>query len=103
MRAHAGENHFGTYDLVYGGDVDRWLKFANSLLLRIAIRISKVDPSTAKTVAEAAVADGVMTTSVAITDPSAQTAGDDAFVQRSVRVARTVMVFNPCQTGTSSE
>jgi hypothetical protein len=85
LRAHAGENHFGTYDLVYGGDVDRWLKFANSLLLRIAIRISKVDPSTAKTVAEAAVADGVMTTSVAITDPSAQTAGDDAFVQRSAK------------------
>ena len=85
LRAHAGENHFGTYDLVYGGDVNRWLKFANSLLLRIAIRISKVDPGTAKTVAEAAVADGVMTTSVPITDPSAQTSGDDAFVQRSAK------------------
>ncbi|HET7119325.1 MAG TPA: SusD/RagB family nutrient-binding outer membrane lipoprotein [Hanamia sp.] len=85
LRAHVGENHFGSYDLVYGGDVDRWLKFANSLLLRIAIRISKVDPATAKTVAEAAVADGVMTTSVPITDPSAQTSGDDAFVQRSAK------------------
>jgi hypothetical protein len=85
LHAHAGENHFGSYDLVYGGDVNRWTKFANSLLLHIAIRISKVDPATAKSVAEAAVADGVMTTSVAITDPSAQTAGDDAFVQRSAK------------------
>ncbi len=85
LHQHAGENHFGSYDLVYGGDVDRWIKFANSLRLRIALRISKVDPATAKTLAEAAVADGVMTTSAAITDPTAQTSGDDAFVQRSAK------------------
>jgi hypothetical protein len=85
LHAHAGENHFGSYDLVYGGDVNRWLKFANSLRLRIAIRISAVDPTTAKTVAEAAVADGVMTASAPITDPTAQTSGDDAFVQRSAK------------------
>lgn len=85
LHAHAGENHFGSYDLVYGGDVNHWIKFANSLRLRIAIRISKVDPATAKTEAEAAVADGVMTTSAPITDPTAQTSGDDAFVQRSAK------------------
>ena len=85
LHVHAGENHFGSYDLVYGGDVNRWIKFANSLRLRIAIRISKVDPATAKTLAEAAVADGVMATSVPITDPTAQTSGDDAFVQRSAK------------------
>ena len=85
LHQHAGENHFGSYDLVYGGDVNRWIKFANSLRLRIALRISKVDPATAKTLAEAAVADGVMTTSAAITDPTAQTSGDDAFVQRSAK------------------
>ena len=85
LHQHAGENHFGSYDLVYGGDVNRWIKFANSLRLRIAMRISKVDPATAKTVAEAAVADGVMTTSAAIADPTAQTSGDDAFVQRSAK------------------
>ncbi len=85
LKNHAGENHYGTYDLIYGGDVNRWLKFANSLRLRLAIRISKVDPARAKTEGEAAVAGGVMTTSVAITDPTAQTAGDDAFVQRSAK------------------
>jgi hypothetical protein len=85
LKNHAGENHYGTYDLIYGGDVNRWLKFANSLRLRLAIRISKVDPARAKTEGEAAVAGGVMTTSVAIADPTAQTAGDDAFVQRSAK------------------
>ena len=89
LHTHANENHFGSYDLVYGGDVNRWIKFANSLLLRIAIRISKVTdlPAgvSAQAIAEAAVADGVMTASAPITDPSAQTSGDDAFVQRSAK------------------
>ncbi len=89
LHKHEGENHYGSYDLVYGGDVNRWIKFANSLRLRIAIRISKVDPATAKSVGEAAVADGggkwIMTTSAPITDPTAQTSGDDAFVQRSAK------------------
>ena len=85
LQNHLGENHYGSYDLVYGGDVNRWLKFANSLRLRLAIRISKVDPTRAQTEGESAVAGGVMTTSVAITDPTAQTSGDDAFVQRSAK------------------
>jgi hypothetical protein len=65
--------------------VDRWIKFANSLRLRLALRISKVDPARAQSEAEAAVAGGVMTTSVAITDPTAMTSGDDALVQRSAK------------------
>lgn len=85
LHQHEGENHFGSYDLIYGGDVNRWIKFANSLRLRIAVRMSKVDPATAKSVAEAAVADGVMMTSAPITDPTAMTSGDDAFVQRSAK------------------
>jgi hypothetical protein len=85
LKTHAGENHYGTYDLIYGGDVDRWIKFANSLRLRLALRISKVDPARAQSEAEAAVAGGVMTTSVAITDPTAMTSGDDALVQRSAK------------------
>lgn len=83
LQTHAHENHYGSYDLIYGGDVDRWIKFGNSLRLRLALRISKVDPARAKTEAEAAVAAGVMTTSAPITDPTAMTSGDDAFVLRS--------------------
>jgi len=43
-------------DLIYGGDVKKWAKFCNSLHLRVAMRISKVDPNLAKTEAEAAIA-----------------------------------------------
>src|SRR5690606_32840228 len=39
----------------------KWLKFCNTLRLRLALRISKADPARAKTEAEAAIADGVMT------------------------------------------
>jgi Susd and RagB outer membrane lipoprotein len=60
--AHAGENAFGPNDQIYGGDVNKWLVFANTLRLRIAMRLSTIDASTAKTQAEKAVAAGVMTT-----------------------------------------
>lgn len=47
------------FDLAYGGDYAKWVKFANSLRLRLAIRISKVDPAKAKTEAEAAVSHSI--------------------------------------------
>lgn len=57
---YTGTNAFGTNDQIYAGNVDKWIVFANTLRLRIALRISKVDPATAKTQAEKAVAAGVM-------------------------------------------
>ncbi|SCY60821.1 RagB/SusD family nutrient uptake outer membrane protein [Flavobacterium anhuiense] len=39
----------------YGGSYSQWVKYANSLRLRLAMRISKVNPSLAKTEAEKAV------------------------------------------------
>ena len=50
-------------DKVYGGNVEKWIKFGNSLRLRLAIRISKADPALAKHEAEASIANevGVMT------------------------------------------
>jgi len=45
---------FASGDVIYGGDCGKWLKFANSIRLRAAIRISKVNPGLAKTEAEAA-------------------------------------------------
>ncbi|MEY3053091.1 MAG: hypothetical protein RLY31_2876 [Bacteroidota bacterium] len=35
---------FGTADLIYQGARDKWEKFANTLLLRMALRVHKVDP-----------------------------------------------------------
>lgn len=51
---------FSASDLVYGGNVQKWLIFANSLRLRLAMRMAYVDPGLAKQQAEKAVADGVM-------------------------------------------
>lgn len=45
---------FTAFDEVYAGDIEKWIKFGNSLRLRLAIRISKVDPSRAKSEAEKA-------------------------------------------------
>lgn len=64
---------YGSYDLIYGGKIDNWIKFANTLRLRLAMRISKVDPTRAKTEAETALAAGVMTASP----------GDDALIKRT--------------------
>ncbi|HEX5153131.1 MAG TPA: SusD/RagB family nutrient-binding outer membrane lipoprotein [Parafilimonas sp.] len=75
LKSHTLETPYGSYDIVYGGDVNKWIKFCNTLRLRLALRISKVDPGRAKTEAEAAVAGGVLTTSP----------DDDALVQRSTK------------------
>jgi len=39
-------------DLVYTGDISKWVKFANTLRLRLAMRISNVNPTLARTQAE---------------------------------------------------
>lgn len=61
LKANLGQPSFGAQDMIYNGDNSKWLKFANTLRLRLALRISKVDPAKAKIEAEAAVAEGVMT------------------------------------------
>ena len=58
---HVGENAFGSNDQIYGGNVDQWLTFANSLQLRLAMRVRYVEPELAQQEAEEAVAAGVMT------------------------------------------
>lgn len=73
LKTKKSEQPYGSYDLIYGGDASKWLKFTNTLRLRLALRISKVDPARAKTEAEAAVADGVF-----LNSPS-----DDALIQKS--------------------
>lgn len=45
---------FSTFDVVYSGNFTQWLRFANSLRLRLAMHISNIDPATAKTEGEKA-------------------------------------------------
>ncbi len=58
--ANAGDG-FANADLFYQGDVDKWKKFGNTLLLRMALRISKVDAAKAGQYATAAISGGLMT------------------------------------------
>lgn len=46
-----------TDDICYRGDARKWLRFANTLRLRLACRISNIDPERAKKEAEDALAD----------------------------------------------
>jgi len=45
-------------DLLYAGNIDKWKKFAYSLLLRAGMRLSKVNPTLAQSTVQAAVAGG---------------------------------------------
>jgi hypothetical protein len=49
-----------TRDVLYGGDVTKWRRLGNSLLLRAAMRLTKVNPTLAAEYAAQAVAGGVM-------------------------------------------
>jgi len=48
-------------DLLYAGDVAQWKKLAYSLMVRVAMRMTKVNPTLAKTYTEKAAAAGTMT------------------------------------------
>ena len=49
-----------TMDKIAGGKVDNWIKFANSLRLRMAMNMVKVAPDKAQRIAEEAVRSGVL-------------------------------------------
>lgn len=40
--------NFKSADIVYGGDLTKWIKFGNSLRLRMALRISNIEPELSK-------------------------------------------------------
>jgi hypothetical protein len=63
---------YGNNDLIFHGDIGKWMKFANTLRLRLAMRISRAEPDLAKQEAEKSVAAGVMTSN-----------DDDAFMDVS--------------------
>jgi hypothetical protein len=50
--AGGGSDDISAGDLLFFGDVDKWQRFANSLRLRMAIRLSTVSPALAKQHAE---------------------------------------------------
>jgi len=73
----AQSNRMAEFDVINNGDNILWLRFANSLRLRLAMRIVKVDPALAKATAEAAVNHkyGVLTSidkNIEVVDPNLQ-------------------------------
>ncbi len=68
----SADGGFGGSDLLYGGDADKWKRFGNSLMLRLAMRMSEVDPGAAQAWAAKAIAAGVMNSNA-----------DDAFIQHT--------------------
>lgn len=49
----------GEADIIYGGDCAQWQKFAYSLMLRLSMRMSKVDETSAKTWVTTAISGGL--------------------------------------------
>ncbi|WP_128547070.1 SusD/RagB family nutrient-binding outer membrane lipoprotein [Larkinella soli] len=49
-----------TADFLYAGDLEKWKRGANSLMLRLAMRMQKVDPAAAQSWAKKAIDGGIM-------------------------------------------
>lgn len=56
----SGTANMRNHDVYYQGDAAKWKKFANSLMLRLAMRLSKVDATNAETWVKKAVANGLI-------------------------------------------
>lgn len=65
-----------TGDVVYQGDMAKWKRFGNTLLLRMAMRLTKVDENTARTYAQRAIANTMNSNA------------DNAFIKHDVAGAR---------------
>lgn len=63
---------FGSADFFYAGDLDQWRRFGNSLMLRLGMRMSEVDPAAAQQWVQKAISGGVMTSNA-----------DDAMIQHT--------------------
>ncbi|MDC9724079.1 MAG: SusD/RagB family nutrient-binding outer membrane lipoprotein [Urechidicola sp.] len=64
--ASSGPSSYGSADLLYGGDNSKWIKFGNSLMLRLAMRMVNVDNAAAQQWASKAITGGVMTSNADI-------------------------------------
>ncbi|AWV99351.1 SusD/RagB family nutrient-binding outer membrane lipoprotein [Arcticibacterium luteifluviistationis] len=67
LSASAPDAGFANADLYYGGDIAKWKKFGNSLLLRMAMRVSNVDAAATTKYATQAISGGLMTSNADIT------------------------------------
>jgi len=55
-----GTSGYGDADIIFKGDINKWRKFGNSMMLRLGLRLIKVDPAGAQAWATKAINGGVM-------------------------------------------
>ncbi|WP_271766613.1 SusD/RagB family nutrient-binding outer membrane lipoprotein [Aquimarina algiphila] len=53
-------SQFGAADILFGGDQEKWKRFGNSLMLRLGLRLIKVDPTASQQWVQRAIDGGVM-------------------------------------------
>ncbi len=56
----AAKPFIGNADFIFHGDVEKWRRFGNTMMLRLALRMVKADPAAAEAWAKKAIAGGVM-------------------------------------------
>ncbi|MFC4722634.1 SusD/RagB family nutrient-binding outer membrane lipoprotein [Geojedonia litorea] len=104
--AAGSQSSYGSADLLFAGDVTKWKKFANSLMLRLAMRMVKVDDAAAKSWATKAINGGVMTSNADIAYTKYENSPNDGgpnvnpltkcFTSRAstqVKISKTLMDF----------
>ena len=77
----SGTAQMKSQDVYFQGDAASWKRFANSLMLRLAMRLVKVDEGTAKSYAAKALANGLITSNdenVKLDHPGGVTTNDSA-------------------------
>lgn len=57
----ANQNNYAAADIAYDGDLEKWKKLGNSMMLRLGMRLSKVEPTTAEAWVKKAFSGGVFT------------------------------------------
>ncbi|WP_238989907.1 SusD/RagB family nutrient-binding outer membrane lipoprotein [Flavobacterium sharifuzzamanii] len=63
LKANSTVANFGAADIIYSGNAAsnaKWAKFANSLIIRMAVNMSDIDPAYATTQVQAALASGAL-------------------------------------------
>ncbi|MCC8152830.1 MAG: SusD/RagB family nutrient-binding outer membrane lipoprotein [Tannerellaceae bacterium] len=58
-RAGTEKGEIGDHDIMYQGSITKWRKFTYSLMVRVAMRLSKVEPETARTWVNTALSGGI--------------------------------------------
>lgn len=81
---------FTNFDDVYGGSYKQWVQFANTLKLRLALRIVNVDPVKAKAEGESALANPLGL----LVNPGASSSGGDDFDINTGTIAHPLNTIN---------